>query len=339
MNKIFTFLFALLLVGCAKEEQLEPKVNFENPYVILDDPNDPVTHKRYELYQKYGVPVFFSDTIARVYINNDVLGNPVYGWEKIDLNWSFNAVSNFQYTFEYIGDTTEMLRSLNNVDTYLNATAPSLRPFSVLLVKSFEANGNSNVMKITDANLNNQPAKIVNCVNGFRSLVIGQVQEEYSNGFWNRFSKELLRVQIKRAITTENYSQKLSKFKAVSMISWYDKYWNLSNNNLGVDKSFNGSRWRLFDPFKTYSAADEQHFLGIRKVFGRFGFIGHSSFFGWSVSPTMEDDVNLYVDALLNYNNEKFMELWNHSSLVMEKHDIIYDIIENDMKVPLADLF
>ena len=78
-------LLACLLLACQKEDGITPGTGFENLYTIQDDPNDSIQHKRYELYTTYGVPVFFNDTIGKVFVKTDVNGDSVFRYETLEL--------------------------------------------------------------------------------------------------------------------------------------------------------------------------------------------------------------------------------------------------------------
>ena len=84
-------LLICLLLACQKEDGITPGIGFENLYTIQDDPNDSIQHKRYELYTTYGVPVFFNDTIGKVFVKVDVNGDSVFRYETLDLNWTFSG--------------------------------------------------------------------------------------------------------------------------------------------------------------------------------------------------------------------------------------------------------
>ena len=49
--------FCLLMIACSKESTLESRINLDELYVIQDDPDDPVKHRIYEIYETYGIPV------------------------------------------------------------------------------------------------------------------------------------------------------------------------------------------------------------------------------------------------------------------------------------------
>ena len=61
--KLKHFIYSICLAGltlssCQKEEDLEGTVDLSSPYV-LEDSDDPIDHRRYELYRDYGVAIFF----------------------------------------------------------------------------------------------------------------------------------------------------------------------------------------------------------------------------------------------------------------------------------------
>ena len=93
-------LLACLLLACQKEDGITPGTGFENLYTIQDDPNDSIQHKRYELYTTYGVPVFFNDTIGKVFVKTDVNGDSVFRYETLDLNWAFNGTNSGSVTYQ-----------------------------------------------------------------------------------------------------------------------------------------------------------------------------------------------------------------------------------------------
>ena len=47
------------MIACSKEITLESRINLDELYVIQDDPDDPVKHRIYEIYETYGIPVYF----------------------------------------------------------------------------------------------------------------------------------------------------------------------------------------------------------------------------------------------------------------------------------------
>ena len=74
-HSILYILLVFLAVACQKESEITSSIGFENLYEIKDDPTDSIQHKRYEIYQTYGVPVYFNDTIGKVFVKTDINGD------------------------------------------------------------------------------------------------------------------------------------------------------------------------------------------------------------------------------------------------------------------------
>ena len=106
-------LLACLLLACQKEDGITPGTGFENLYTIQDDPNDSIQHKRYELYTTYGVPVFFNDTIGKVFVKTDVNGDSVFRYETLDLNWAFSGTNG-----HLSGDPADRSRTDDEIFTF-----------------------------------------------------------------------------------------------------------------------------------------------------------------------------------------------------------------------------
>ena len=70
MRRFIYICFCLLMIACSKESTLESRINLDELYVIQDDPDDPVKHRIYEIYETYGIPVYFNDTIWMIFFEN-----------------------------------------------------------------------------------------------------------------------------------------------------------------------------------------------------------------------------------------------------------------------------
>lgn len=55
MRRFIYMCFCLLMIACSKESTLESRINLDELYVIQDDPDDPVKHRIYEIYETYGI--------------------------------------------------------------------------------------------------------------------------------------------------------------------------------------------------------------------------------------------------------------------------------------------
>ncbi|MDO6431966.1 hypothetical protein Q4E93_15270 [Flavitalea sp. BT771] len=82
-------LSAMFMSGsCSKKEAAPtPSNKDENYLVVHDDPNDPIGHAVYELYQATGIPVFYNDTLARRQVG-DSAGIPIYFYTTLMVAYS-----------------------------------------------------------------------------------------------------------------------------------------------------------------------------------------------------------------------------------------------------------
>ena len=128
---------ATILFSCG-EDALKPEIDFSSPYVMQDNPSDPIQHRCYEVYKQYGVSVFFTDTITKEYIGDDHFGKPLYKSETLDLNWDFtsNSSKGSKYVFDYLKDAEQQTNALRFVDIHLRKVSKSMRPFTILLTDS-----------------------------------------------------------------------------------------------------------------------------------------------------------------------------------------------------------
>ncbi|MDE6452399.1 MAG: hypothetical protein K2L23_09005, partial [Odoribacter sp.] len=130
-------LLACLGIACQREEEIIPGIEYENLYTIMDNPDDSVQHKRYELYKTYGVPVFFNDTIGKVFVKVDIRGDSVFHYETLDLNWAFSSTNSGSVTYQVTRLTTPELqmKSLRFAEVFLKNSQPALYPYAVWLTE------------------------------------------------------------------------------------------------------------------------------------------------------------------------------------------------------------
>ena len=82
----------MLFFACKSEESITPAVTFERDFAVVDNAADPVQHARYEIYKKYGVPVYFNDTVA-VHGGTAPADSASRRYETVDLNWTFFGIA------------------------------------------------------------------------------------------------------------------------------------------------------------------------------------------------------------------------------------------------------
>jgi len=109
MKKLILYsLVTLFFVGCQDEDELKP-TSLKNWFAIEEKENmDAVDQKIYDLYQKYGIGIFYNDTLGyEDRGRRDSVGNVVYHYEVLDLSYNFTtSVSTNKVTWSLV-DVTE----------------------------------------------------------------------------------------------------------------------------------------------------------------------------------------------------------------------------------------
>ena len=74
----------------------------------------------------------------------------------------------------------------------------------------------------------------------------------------------------------------------------------------------------------------------VRQLIGPFGFVMESAKSPIGAPPTDEsDDLQVFVKEMLRFSQEEFETLWGDYPLVMQKYDILYDLLTNEFGVEL----
>ena len=204
-------LLACLLLACQKEDGITPGTGFENLYTIQDDPNDSIQHKRYELYTTYGVPVFFNDTIGKVFVKTDVNGDSVFRYETLDLNWAFSGTNSGSVTYQVtrLTDPGLMMKSLRFAEIFLKNSQQALNPYALWLTEK--------CYQLSSAGVEQKEI-----ISRYRNLMfswINQINEEDMLEKAAGYRNEIVKLKV------QNYSDELNAFNNMLDESLYDKNW------------------------------------------------------------------------------------------------------------------
>lgn len=354
MKHVVILLIALVCAtSCSKEDEIDKQTVLENVYTITDDPNDPVQHKRYQIYQEYGVPVYFNDTISAKEIGKDWYGNPVIQYETLDLNWGFDSyTTSIQYKYEYLEEVEETrLNALNFTEEYLSQCSKSMRPFSIMLANTLTSTSTSLVI----------PA---NYYVGLRTLVLFGIADITDPNEIQRTSQKIIGAMLVQRVGA---NQKIvTQFEAVSKeLQAYFKEWGKElgctvakecpskYSGITVNHLFEEAPYETYTPIwakdktftfmeyvKLYNLATQEEAEADRMLYlqdiGRYGFIRASSTGKGMYSPqTADEDLRYFIQAIVALGSEGFAERYGSSPLVMKKFNILYDYITNDLKVEL----
>lgn len=348
----FCLFFAVLWTACEDTEKLENKIDFSSPYVLTDDPNDPIQHHRYLIFKEYGVPVFFNDTVSQTYIADDYDGEPIYRYETLDLNWSFSSHNKdkVKYMIEYYDeeDIENQEKALKFVDAFLGEASKPMRPFSIFLTKS--------LTKVEE----NKAPEAFDYWSGFRTLVIPNVQNVAEERI-GEFSSEILRSMLIDKV--KGTSTVVNEFGEVSNKNkYYDKPWVNENNNGGLGCVWGvvhkGTYWK---PSLLYTEAQQKKIVSewwssgintdeefeaeraiIFQQIGQFGFIcgsqSYSQMEDHMRSPkNVSEDMEFYLKTILEIGETEFMNRYGESPLVVKKYNILVNYIKDVLKVNIKE--
>ena len=335
---------ALLMVACDDSETLENSIDFSSPYVI-EDSDDPIQHRRYELYRDYGVSVFFNDTISRSYVGDDFAGEPIYRYETLDLNWEFSSHSygSVGYEYDYIETPEEQNRALDFAETFLSKATGAMRPFCMFLVK-----------QATVWDLSQEISERPTYLNNFRTLLVAGV-ESYETSQMEDVSSSILRSMVKSRV--QQNTSLVARFGSISSTDhYYARPWvtDGANDGLGctcrwftaydgyyqfvVNNCFNETTINQIMSIYLFSTIEEYEEVRAEMLadIGRFGFISGDTRSSKLKSPEdVTADLNFYIDTLLEIGKDEFVNRYGGSELVMEKYNMLVDYIENDLGVAI----
>lgn len=336
-------LLSLTITTSCSEDALVPQIDFSSPYVLTDDPSDPVRHACYEIYQQYGVPVFFTDTVATYAEGTDKQGKPLVRYETLDLNWNFQSHDRGRtvYRFDYTRGQEAQLQSLDFARRFLSRASKKMRPFSMLLADSIHVGGKTPIYH-----------------NGFRTLVMTQLQGLTTEQIDSCATAILQSMVLDRVKLNTDL---VARFGAVSdKDKYYNRPWVVDGGNGGLGCTWGlehrGTYWRPQDLWEegvaekyvlyemyTHCATIEDFEAERARIFreiGRYGFIcgsrSYNDMLAHLNSPdTINEDLEYFVSIMLQIGRKGFMERYGDSPLVKNKFNILAEYIEGELGVEL----
>lgn len=347
-------LLACLFSACQKEEGITPGIGFENLYTIQDDPSDSIQHKRYEIYQTYGVPVFFNDTIGKVFVKKDINGDSVFHYETLDLNWAFSGTNKGSVTYQVTRhtDPASMMKSLQFAEVFLANCQAALYPHALWLAeKCYQLSSTG----VTEQKL----------ISRYRNLLFASVESIKESERQEKalnYRNEVVKQKIL------NYSDELDAFKKVTDESMYESTWWDIFPDERVPYYYPASsftdiwfprplaeEWEQDSSFRrtmknqgNYTHPDwpqgpwsdeiyDRYVLHCRQLVGSIGFVGYDMVTPYIrlTPPSPTADLDLYLIEMMKYPRKEFLKRWEDSPLVLKKYEILYAIIRDKLGVEL----
>lgn len=324
MKKLFYVIIVFVLAACDKEE-LDQAVVYENLYTIQDDPSDPVKHRIYEIYEKYGLPVYFNDTIGKYYVKDDAGGNPYYRYELVDLNWNFYSDNSqgVKYKYFYQTDPARQMISLDFVEDLLENISKPLQPY---------------VLFVADSITFKEKTKIgyLNYAIRFRSVSLTSLHtksEIQKDSLIHTLKKGLIQAKVSK------YKSVINEFGSVSKTAWYGCKWK---DDLGVVAQWwwwsllpEGGVEAAMRDFGISRAEAEAARVQIRQLIGPYGFVRGGKTASITSPENVSWDLDCYMSEMLSCDREEFIRRWGEFPLVMKKYEILYNLLKDELDYEL----
>ena len=133
----------LSLFGCGDDDNLSPS-DLDGDWYVLTDSEDPLDHLRYTVFQTYGVPVFYNDTIGSQNRGTDYAGLPIIYYEILNPNYSIESSTEYakyelSYDREAITTGVEFIRD----EVLPRLVSSKLYPRSFLLMNKLTLNASA----------------------------------------------------------------------------------------------------------------------------------------------------------------------------------------------------
>lgn len=293
---------ALLLGACRDEDEIGPIVG-EKDWFVVEDSDDPIDGKRYDIYTEFGIPVYYNDTIGSE-TRYAVSGEPYTYYEclKVFYNPGGNPITNCRYTLlEDKNDTKEVLDYLET--DILPVIPESFYIPSILLVDSLIAGGDSLAYK------------------GFNTVVCAKVKEfagmDEENRKWWRGGV-------------------ISSMLASGLMN--DEAEWLNENFFGKTQAVNPESDRVYSSTRNwpvYQALVGTDIPAAEQTLGVLGFLNHKASYMYpgapermAYVPTQEGDVKQFCEAIFAMTTAEFTERWGEWPVVMEKYEAMKSKLE-----------
>lgn len=348
MKNLFLLLIMLAaFVGCRKEGEILPQLQLENLYEIKNNSSDSIQKRVYDIYDRYGVTVVFNDTLGKVFVKQDIKGDSVFTYETVDPAWGFTGYANVDYYYTYLTDPDEQSKMLDVVEKFLNRCSKVLYPQVILLLDSYYTEAsNGSVETFSDGGFLVTYRSLLLC-NAQRPNVLASLPEDIMRTFiiqrisdytlqlasFHRLSKDYIgksweaigAVYLKEPITYEEDGwwgpevYTVTQFRDAPLYNTasclQDDWWGLRDYDLDLVEKFRKA---------------------VRQLIGPYGFVSQTNKGAGNRPPEDEkDDLQLFVKEMLRFSKAEFKKLWGDSELVMQKYDILYDLLSNELGVKL----
>lgn len=303
---ILGVVMSMYCVACSGEDDLNPSFEDNNWWVNIDNPNDPLDHMIFGVYEQYGVPIFYNDTVGMVSRGEDAFGNPNIYYEVIKLNYTIlGGVSDAPVVLyslasnqEDITDGVELLRDYVLPKLPENIPAPK----SYLLVDTLWQGLASGQIRYSSS-----------AYAGKTAVAVGKLSEikRMTDAEKLLFGGEILAAPIASTIYSKYSNDLLKPFFSVLTQD--------VNQFYGYGQKVDINNTSKYNPY--YAPCEEYGFL--KPAQDKEIIEGALYYF-----PQREQDVKDYVALYLGFTEAQVQEIYGNYPHVLKKYGIVKEVIE-----------
>ncbi len=290
------------LNSCFHEADLTVSREDEDWYV-LENSEDELDHLRYLIYEEYGVPVYYNDTIGSRIAGTDIDGNPVIYYEVLNPNYNLtNTVNDVELSFCENRDRLIAAMNFMRDEVLPLFCTKDLLPRCFLLVDTVYVACSSESLRYEDY-----------VYRSMMTTVIGYVDrlEEMSAQERERMIKRIVAEEW-GVYLTEYEESRLQSFYTISEVEVYSR-----STTYEMNPSSYGSGVYII-PYKEW---------------GEYGFLDYDHWKSYSegssyFTPDKLHDVVDYVTEVLIGDDAAFEAQWGDYDWVLQKYEIMKGIVE-----------
>lgn len=297
---LFCGLLALFFAwACEEDDNLQPSGIERDWLAIEDDPNDPLTHLRYEIYTNYGVSVYFNDTLGSE-TRYDRYGNPYTHYETLKIG--YNLVTNNKPYYVLSDDEEDMMAALEAMNKYLFPILPEdQRPVSYLLVDSLKLGSNTA-----------QPY-VEEYYKFLRTTCIGSVD------YFKELSDSAQRSRMAEIAGAELVEELVADLDSVTQVEF---------DSIGMGFRLTGNTQPLlFNSYGGSSYVSTSRALTPPEVFGLLHYRGRT--LQQVYYPTKEQNYAAFMGLVLSETDEVVYERYAQDTCVLQKYDMMKTMMQN----------
>lgn len=295
---ILWLLGVFLAVGCTNEENELPVSDLDKDwFVITDNPDDPVDHERFLIYDTYGISIYYNDTIGSM-IRQDYWGNDYIYYEVLQVFYSPGG-DKPDGNFSLLEDKNVLLSQLIYLREKILSRVPRDYPFPPMLFVE---------------DLMTSWAPEADVFRGFNALVVENVI-----GF------DTLPEEDKRELDTRVLGGILSSLLFTREEDWLQKNFYPCSKNLNPDPYT--SVYSSGGSYGGVTVGDACYGTDLEISLNALGFLRPLEESDlpeeYWYTPTQIWDVITYAELLFRYTMEEIEQLYASYPVVLEKYRMI----------------